>query len=96
MKDHPHKMKKFIVPQGCTVNILLCYYLILFKPPSDKEIKNIVEGLKFCAECSYKFTDYDYIYTLKQNADFLLCEDCFKNNERQYKEKDFIQVFSYN
>jgi len=78
MKDHPHKMKKFIVPQGCT-------------PPSDKEIKNIVEGLKFCAECSYKFTDYDYIYTLKQNADFLLCEDCFKNNERQYKEKDFIQ-----
>ena len=55
----------------------------------------MLEEQKFCAECNYKFTDYDYIYELKQNKDFLLCDDCMKNNQRQYKEKDFIKVFYY-
>jgi len=79
MKDHPHKMKKFVVPQGCT-------------PPSDKEIQAILENTKFCAECSYKFTEYDFQYELKKNKEFLICEDCFKANERQYKEKDFNKI----
>lgn len=50
--------------------------------------------MKFCAECSYKFTEYDYMYQLKQNHEFLLCETCLKSNERQYKEKDFDTVFN--
>jgi len=79
LKDHPHKMKKFVVPQGCT-------------PPSDKEIAAILENTRFCAECSYKFTEYDYMFELKKNAEFLICEDCLKTNERQYKEKDFNKI----
>lgn len=51
--------------------------------------------MKFCAECSYKFTEYDYMYQLKQNHEFLLCETCLKSNERQYKEKDFDTVFDF-
>ena len=62
------------------------------KPPSDKEIAAILENTKFCAECSYKFTEYDYMFELKKNAEFLICEDCLKSNERQYKEKDFNKV----
>jgi len=79
LKDHPHKMKKFVVPQGCA-------------PPSDKEIAAILESTRFCAECSYKFTEYDYMFELKKNAEFLICEDCLKTNERQYKEKDFNKI----
>ncbi len=62
------------------------------KPPSDKEIKEMLESMEFCAECNYKFTDFDYTNQLKANKEFLLCEDCMKNNQRQYKEKDFIKV----
>lgn len=72
-------MKKFVVPQGCA-------------PPSDKEIQRILEQQKFCAECSYKFTEFDFINELKKNPEFLLCEDCMKNNQKEYKEKDFNRV----
>ena len=74
-------MKKFIVPQGCA-------------PPPDNEIKKIVENLKFCAECNYRFTDFDFIYQMKKNPDFILCEPCLNSNEKLYKESNFEKVNS--
>jgi hypothetical protein len=94
MKDHPHKMKKFVVPKGCEVNILMNQ--IKEKPPSDKEISKIVENMKFCAECNYKFTEFDSIFQNKKNKDFMVCEECFKAKEREYKITDFEHVkFNY-
>ena len=68
------------------------HFIILVQPPSDEEIKRSVENFQYCSECNYKFTDFDEIFKLKTNEEFLLCEDCLKKNEKKFKIKNFHNV----
>jgi len=79
LKEHPHKMKKFIVPKGCI-------------PPSDKEIRDILDNIKYCAECSYKFTEYDKKFQYTKNSDFYLCPQCLEDNPSKYAAKEFEEI----
>lgn len=75
-RGHPHKMKKFIIPESCV-------------PPSDEQIMEILGKLLLCNKCSEKMDDTCLYYKHKEEEDYFLCEACFsyarKNTKGNYK-----------
>jgi hypothetical protein len=59
--NHPHRMKKFVVPASC-------------RPPPDSAIKQMLQAIKKCRDCESKLPEDD-LYYLRGKA--VLCPDCW-------------------
>lgn len=81
LKTHTHKMKKFIVPEGCV-------------PPSDDEILEILGRMVLCNKCEEKLDDTTLYYKHNIEEDYFLCEACMNYDMKNAKDssKNFTKI----
>ena len=78
MKNHDHKMKRFIVPEGC-------------EPPASEKITEYLQHLKTCGKCGLKIDDTQLYYQYKEDETYTLCEACVHYSKKVNK-KEFERV----
>lgn len=77
--QHEHKLKKFVVPEGC-------------HPPSDEQIRETLGHFKFCDKCSGKIPQTDVYYMNKAKADIVMCSNCINFLGSEFRLRDFAEV----
>lgn len=78
-RSHEHKLKKFIVPEGCI-------------PPSNEEIQKLVGRFKFCEQCNEKIMEGDGYYQNKTNSSLFICGGCIVYLGPGMKLRDFTEI----
>lgn len=79
LKVHDHKMKKLVVPEGCV-------------PPSDDEITQILQRVKYCHSCQERIMESESYYQHKDKDDIYCCKNCIYVISDAYKLRDFKQI----
>ena len=77
LNGHDHKMKRFIVPEGCA-------------PPQNEQVEAYLERLLKCLKCAAKIDSTHTHFRSKEDPDYVLCESCLhyskKNNKKQFEK----------
>lgn len=76
LKQHEHKMKKFVIPEGA-------------RPPVEDEIKEILERMKNCSDCSCIMDKHTKYYQSKLDENWVLCCSCVLRVGEGERLRDF-------
>ncbi len=80
LKEHNfHKIKKFIVPEGCF-------------PPGKTMIEQILNRFKICVDCNNKINTTESYYVEKKDQEHFLCSDCILYIGDEFRLRDFEQI----
>ena len=77
-QTHEHKLKRFVVPEGCV-------------PPSDEEIEKTLNLFRFCDTCKNKVTHSEVYYENKKSPEMVVCNSCINLLNKEFRLRDFAE-----